>query len=160
MKLILNETVQRLGKIGDIVDVSDGYARNYLIPKGLGIATTPRNIIAFEHLKKVIANKIKKEKRSLEETAKAISALSLSVKVKVNEEGKLFGSVTAKEIAELILAQGIQIDKDNILLEKPIKETGSFYLPVKMPHDITAQIKVDVTASTESEDVSPEPGST
>lgn len=160
MKLILKETVERLGKMGEIVDVANGYARNYLIPKGLGLATTPRNLNAFEHTKRVIADKIKKEKNSLEDIAKKISALSLSVVVEVNAEGKLFGSVTAKEIAEMMSAQGIAMDKHQIILEKPIKEIGSFYLPVKMPHDITTQVKVDVVAKVdvvESEAAAPDP---
>ena len=144
MKLILKETVEKLGKVGEIVDVANGYARNYLIPKGLGLATTPRNLHAFEHIKRVIADKIKKEKHTLEDVAKKISALPLRITVEANAEGKLFGSVTARDIAELILAQGIEMDKNRIVLEKPIKETGLFCLSVKMPHDITTQVNVEV----------------
>ena len=161
MKLILKETVDRLGKIGEIVDVANGYARNYLIPKGLGLITTPRNLKEFEHIKKMIADKIKKEKFSFDEMAKKISTLSLRIAVQANEDGKLFGSVTAKDIAELISAQGIEMDKNRIVLEKPIKETGSFCLSVKMPHDITTQVNVEIViqdgALLPSEAAAPDP---
>ena len=148
MKLILKETVNRLGKMGEIVDVANGYARNYLLPKGLGLITTPRNVKELSHLKKVVEDKIKKEKHHIEDVAKKIAALSLTIPVQVGEEGQLFGSVTARDISDAILAQGVEIDRHNILLEKPIKELGSFFISVKMAHDITAQVKVEVTAST------------
>lgn len=145
MKLILKETIERVGNMGEVVDVANGYARNYLLPKGLGLLTTPRNVKAQEHLKKVVEDKIKKEKRQIEDIAQKISALSLTIPVQVGEEGQLFGSVTARDIADAILTQGIEMDRHNVLLEKPIKELGSFYISVKMPHDITAQVKVEVT---------------
>jgi len=148
MKLILKETVERVGKMGDIVNVADGYARNYLLPKGLGLLTTSRNLKELEHLKRVVEDKIKKEKRQVEDAAQKISAITLTIPVQVGEEGKLFGSVTARDIADAILAQGIKIDRHNIILEKPIKELGSIYVPVKMGLDITVQIKVEVTPST------------
>ncbi len=147
MKLILKETVEQLGKMGDIVDVANGYARNYLLPRGLGLLTTPRNIKVLEHTKKVIATKIKKEKLKTEEAAQKISTLTITIPAQAGEEGKLFGSVTARDITEAIAAQGIPMDRHNILLEKPIKELGSFYVAVKMPHDITTQVKVEVTRS-------------
>jgi len=148
MKLILKETVERVGKMGEIVNVADGYARNYLLPKGLGLLTTPRNVKELEHLKRVVEDKIKKEKRQLEDAARKISAITVTIPVQVGEEGQLFGSVTARDIADAILAQGITVDRHNIILEKPIKELGSIYVPVKMGLDITAQIKVEVTPST------------
>jgi large subunit ribosomal protein L9 len=147
MKLILKETVDRLGKMGEIVDVANGYARNYLLPKGLGLVTTPRNVKELEHLKKVVEDKVKKEKRHVEDVAKEITGISLTIPVQVGAEGQLFGSVTARDITDAILAQGIVIDRHNVILEKPIKELGSFFISVKLPHDITAQVKVEVTAS-------------
>ena len=148
MKLILKETVERLGKMGEVVDVANGYARNYLLPKGLGLLTTPRNVKELTHLKKVIEDKIKKEKRQVEDLAQKIAAISLTIPVQVGEAGQLFGSVTGRDIADAISAQGVEIDRHNIILEKPIKELGSFYISVKMPHDITVQVKVDVTPNT------------
>jgi large subunit ribosomal protein L9 len=147
MKLILKETVERVGKMGEIVNVADGYARNYLLPKGLGLLTTPRNVKEREHLKRVVEDKIKKEKRQVEDAAQKISAMTLTIPVQVGEGGKLFGSVTTRDIADAILAQGIKIDRHNVILEKPIKELGSIYVPVKMGLDITVQIKVEVTPS-------------
>ena len=148
MKLILKETVERVGKMGEIVNVADGYARNYLLPKGLGLLTTPRNVKEREHFKRVVEDKIKKEKRQVEDAAQKISAMTLTIPVQVGEEGKLFGSVTARDIADAMLAQGIKIDRHNVVLEKPIKELGTIYVPVKMGLDITVQIKVEVTPST------------
>ncbi|MEK7748010.1 MAG: 50S ribosomal protein L9 [Nitrospirota bacterium] len=152
MKLILKETVEQLGKIGEIVDVADGYARNYLLPKGLGLLTTPRNVKFLEHTKKIVEDKIKKEKRETETIAQKISGISLTIPVQVGEEGQLFGSVTARDIAEAITAQGVSVDWKNILLEKPIKELGASLVSIKMSHDITAQVKVAVIAA-----VAPDP---
>ncbi len=147
MKLILKEAVERVGKMGDVVDVAPGYARNFLLPRGLGLPTTPRNLKELEHTKAVIASKIKKEKLEIDAIAKKIAALSLTLSAEAGEGGKLFGSITARDIADAIAAQGVSMDRHNIVLEKPIKELGSFYVPIKMSHDITAQIKVDVIAT-------------
>lgn len=138
------ETVERLGKIGEIVDVADGYARNYLMPKGLGVITTPRNVKALEHTKKVVAAKIKKEKCAVEGVAQKIATLALRIPVEVNADGKLFGSVAAQEIVSVLAAEGIAVERHNIALEKPIKECGTFYIPVALPHDCTASVKVEV----------------
>ncbi len=148
MKLIMKETVEKVGKMGEIVDVAAGYARNYLLPKGLGLLTTPRNVKELEHLKKVVEDKIKKEKLQVEGLAQKIAGLSLTIPVQVGPEGQMFGSVTARDIVDAALAQGVEIEHRNIVLEKPIKELGSFFVPVKMPHDVTAQVKVEVTAAT------------
>ncbi len=150
MKLILKQTVERVGKMGEVVNVADGYARNYLLPKGLGLLTTPRNVKEMDHLKKVVEDKIKKEKREVAGLAQKITALYLTIPVQVGEAGKLFGSVTARDITDAILAQGVEIDRHGVILEKPIKELGSFYISVKLPHDITAQAKIEVVANTAS----------
>jgi large subunit ribosomal protein L9 len=144
MKVILKEDVDKLGRMGDLVNVADGYARNFLLPRNLAALATTKNIKSLEHEKRVIADRIKKEKMAAEEEAKKISAVSVSIPAQVGEEGKLFGSVTSKDIADAIAAQGFEIDKRKILLEKPIKEIGTFMVPVKIHHDITAQVKVEV----------------
>lgn len=149
MKLILKEDVDKLGRMGDLVNVADGYARNYLLPRNLAAVATTRNINTLEHQKRVIADRIKKEKMAAEEEAKKIGAISVSIQAQVGEEGKLFGSVTSKDIAEAVAAQGFEIDKKKIVLEKPIKEVGSFTVPVKIHHDVTAQIKVEVVKAAE-----------
>ena len=144
MKVILKEDVELLGRMGELIDVADGYARNFLIPRKKAALATTKNVKSLEHEKRVIADRIKKEKLSAEEEAKKISAISLILPAQVGEEGKLFGSVTSKDIAEAMAAQGMEIDKRKILLEKPIKELGVFHVPVKMGHDVTAQVKVEV----------------
>ncbi|MDC4225285.1 MAG: 50S ribosomal protein L9 [Candidatus Manganitrophus sp.] len=150
MKVILREDVDKLGRMGDLVNVADGYARNFLLPRNMAALATTKNIKSLEHEKRVIADRIKKEKMAAEEEAKKISAVSVSISVQVGEEGKLFGSVTSKDIADAIVAQGFEIDKRRIQLEKPIKEIGTFMVPVKVHHDVTAQVKVEVIKSEEA----------
>lgn len=147
MKVILREDVDKLGRMGDLVNVADGYARNFLLPRNMAALATTKNIKSLEHEKRVIADRVKKEKMAAEEEAKKISAVSVSIPVQVGEEGKLFGSVTSKDIADAIAAQGFEIDKRRIQLEKPIKEIGTFMVPVKVHHDVTAQVKVEVIKS-------------
>lgn len=144
MKIILKENVERLGRMGELLNVADGYARNYLLPMNLAALATARNVKTLEHEKKVIADRIRKERLSAEGIAKGIGALSLVIPVQVGEEDKLFGSVTSKDIAEAIISQGVEVDKKSILLEKPIKELGIFYVPIKLHHDVSAQIKIEV----------------
>lgn len=151
MKLILAADVERLGLMGDLVEVADGYARNYLLPRKMAAVATLKNVKSLEHEKRVIADRIRKEKFSAEEKAKKIGALSISIAVKVGEEGKLFGSVTSKDIAAAIAVEGIVVDKRLILLDKPIKEAGTFQVPVKVRHDVTAQVQVAVVPEASSE---------
>lgn len=150
MKVILREDVDKLGRMGDLVNVADGYARNFLLPRNMAALATTKNIKSLEHEKRVIADRVKKEKMAAEEEAKKISAVSVSIPVQVGEEGKLFGSVTSKDIADAIAAQGFEIDKRRIQLEKPIKEIGTFMVPFKVHHDVTAQVKVEVIKSEEA----------
>jgi len=151
MKLILAADVERLGLMGDLVEVADGYARNYLLPRKMAAVATLKNVKSLEHEKRVIADRIRKEKFAAEEEAKKIGGLSISITVKVGEEGKLFGSVTSKDIAEAMAAQGMVVDKRLILLDKPIKEAGTFQVPVKVRHDVTAQVQVEVAPEAPAE---------
>ena len=147
MRVILKEDVKDLGQIGSIVDVKNGYGRNYLIPRNLAVEANPKNIKQFEHEKKIILVKAKKVKQTMEDLADQISGLTISIEAKAGEEDKLFGSVTAKDIAEAIAKQGIEIDKRKILLEEPIKRLGSHDVSVKVHHDVTASVKVEVVRS-------------
>jgi len=151
MKLILAADVERLGLMGDLVEVADGYARNYLLPRKMAAIATLKNVKSLEHEKRVIGDRIRKEKFSAEEEAKKISALSITISVKVGEEGKLFGSVTNKDIAEAMAAEGLVVDKRLILLDRPIKEAGTFQIPVKVRHDVTGQVKVEVVPESPAE---------
>ncbi|MFQ5949100.1 MAG: 50S ribosomal protein L9 [Nitrospiria bacterium] len=144
MKLILKEDIAPLGRMGDLIDVADGYARNFLLPKRKATIATTKNVKLFEHEKRVIADRVRKDRLSAEGAAEKIGALTVSISAKVGEEGKLFGSVSSKDIAEAMAAQGVEVDRRKILLERPIKELGTYPVKVKVHHDITAEVKVDV----------------
>lgn len=145
MKVILKEDVENLGTIGTILDVANGYGRNYLIPQNLAIEANPKNIKQFEHQKKSIESKAAKVVKKWEDVASKLSSISVTIAAQAGEEDKLFGSVTSIDIAEEILKQGIEIDKRKIVLEEPIKRLGSYELPVKIYKDVTATVKLEVT---------------
>jgi len=146
MQVILREDIDNLGKIGDLVKVADGYARNYLVPKKKAIEATPKNLGAMEHAKKMVSDRLRKLKKEVAADADRIKALAVTIKAKVGEEGKLFGSVTSMDIAEAVKAQGVSIDKRKIILEEPIKRLGDYTISVKLPADVTAEFKVSVVA--------------
>ncbi|MDI6727558.1 MAG: 50S ribosomal protein L9 [Thermodesulfovibrionales bacterium] len=146
MQIILKENVKDLGHIGDVVNVKDGYARNFLIPKGLAVEANPKNIKALEHEKRKIHELAKKVKASAEELAARISGTSVTIKAKTGEEDKLFGSVTAMDIADALKKEGIDIDKKKIVLDEPIKRLGSYTVNVKIHSDVTAQLNVQVVS--------------
>src|SRR5579885_2985412 len=148
MKVILQETLEG---IGHLVDLSDGFARNYLLPRRKALEANSRNIKAFEHAKRVMAEKAKKERLEIEALAKKISAVSLTVIAQVGKDDKMFGSVTAKDIAEGLAEQGFTVDRRKIQLAQPIKELGTFTVPVKLPRDITASVTVHVVKKQEPE---------
>src|SRR5919204_1462192 len=138
MKVILQENVDGVGHLGDLLDVSDGYARNYLLPRGKALEANTRNVKALEHAKRTMAEKAKKEKLEVEGYAKKISSVSLSITAQVGKDDKLFGSVTAKDIAERLAEKGYEVDRRKIQLAQPIKELGTFTVPIKLHHQVTA----------------------
>lgn len=144
MKVILKEDVKHLGKMGQIVDVADGYARNYLIPKGFVAEASTKNIKFLEHEKRVIQEKAKKIKDSAQDVASRISSTVISIKAKAGEEGKLFGSITTMDIAEALQKEGIEIDKKKISLEEPIKRLGSYTVNIKLHTDVSAPLNIQV----------------
>lgn len=144
MKVILREDMQGVGNIGDILEVAPGYARNYLLPRNKAVEAIGRNLKLVEHAKRVIAEKAKKEKAAFEDFAKKVSAVAVTVTVQVGKDDKLFGSVTAKDIAEALAAQGIEVDKRKIHLAHPIKELGTVVVPVKLHSQVTATVNVAV----------------
>ena len=152
MKLILREDVGNLGDMGTIVDVKNGYGRNYLLPRNLAVEANPKNIKEFEHQKKIILSKAKKIKQSAEDLAEQISKISIIIEAKAGEEDKLFGSVTSKDIVEAIALQGVKIDKRKVLLEEPIKRIGTYEVAVKVHQDVNASVNVEVK-KTGSEEV-------
>ncbi|MFO0708150.1 MAG: 50S ribosomal protein L9 [Nitrospira sp.] len=151
MKVILQETMDGVGHLGDLIDVRDGFARNFLLPRKKAVEANSRSIKAFEHAKRVAAEKAKKEKIEIEAHAKKVSAVTLTIEAQVGKDDKMFGSVTAKDVAEGLAAQGFTIDRRKIQLPHPIKELGTVTVPVKMPRDVTATVTVRVVKKQEPE---------
>ena len=146
MKLILREDVYNLGKGGELVEVKPGYGRNFLIPRGLAVLANPKNIREVEHQKSVAAAKAAKIKASAEAVAKRLSETPLSFKRKVGEQDKLYGSVTAMDLAEALAGRGVQIDRRAIDLAEPLKTLGDFEVGVKLHSDVVGKVKVKVEA--------------
>ena len=146
MQVILREDIDNLGKIGDLVKVADGYARNFLVPAKKAIEATPNNVHAMDHAKKMVSDRIRKLKKEAAADADVIKALAITIKAKSGEEGKLFGSVTSMDIAEAMKAQGVAVDKRKIVLDEPIKRLGDFTVTVKLHADVAAEFKLSVIA--------------
>ena len=146
MKVILREDIEHLGKAGDIVKVADGYGRNYLIPKRLAVQADVRNVRALEHDRRVIEARAKKIRKSAEELGAKLSTLSLTIPAKAGEEGKLFGAVTSRDIAEALDIAGVTVDRKLVLLPEPIKQVGEYKVKVKAGTDIAPEISVSVVA--------------
>jgi large subunit ribosomal protein L9 len=146
MKVILKEDVKNLGKMGDIVNAAEGYARNFLIPKKLAVEAVIENIKELEHQKKIIQERAKKQKSSAQTLSEKISSLNLFIKAKAGEEEKLFGSITSMDIAAALKNEGIDMDKKKISVEEPIKRLGSYTVNVKVHPEITAQLNITVIA--------------
>lgn len=146
MKVILKETIEPLGIIGSEVEVKKGFARNYLIPQGKAVYATPqnRNILAQEKAK--LDLQIAKERASAEEMAKRLEGVVCKISAKVADEGRLYGSVTVREIEDALLAQKIELHRRMILLKEPIKEIGSYRVPIRVYKGIKPQITVEVEA--------------
>jgi large subunit ribosomal protein L9 len=156
MKVILQETLEGLGNLGDLLDVSPGFARNYLLPRRKAVEANNRNIKAFEHAQRVTTEKAKKEKLDIEAHAKNLSAVSLTIPAQVGKDDKMFGSVTSKDIAEGLAEKGFEVDRRKIQLAQPIKELGTFTIPVKLPREVTASISVHIIKKQETD----QPGAT
>ena len=146
MKLILREDVENLGRGGDVVHVKPGYGRNFLLPRGLAVTANTKNLREIEHQKAVATAKAAKLKASAEAVAKRLAETPITLKRKVGEQDKLFGSVTALDIAEALSARGLQLDRRSIDLADPIKTVGEFEVPVKLHHDVVGKAKVKVEA--------------
>jgi large subunit ribosomal protein L9 len=146
MIVILTKDVKGTGKAGDVVKVSDGFARNRLIPKGMAKEATDGNIRSLEKQKKIMAEKEEENKAAAGELEKKLNEITVVIKTKSGEGGRLFGSITSKDIAENLEEQfGIAVDKKKIVLDSPIKEVGLKVVPVKLFAGIQAKMKVNVT---------------
>lgn len=146
MKVILIDEIRGLGSRGDIVQVKDGYARNFLLPKKLAREATPGNLKAIEHERKKWALLANQEKDAAQKAAESVNGMKVVVRKKVGESGTLYGSVTTNEIADQLLAQGVEVDKRRIELSHPIKTLGTHDVEVKLHRDVAAHIQVEVVA--------------
>jgi len=147
MQVILLEDVKGSGKAGDVIKVSDGFARNMLIPKGKAVEATEQNKKALERKKALEAQKRAEEKAAAEELKKKLEEITLEIKTKAGEGGKVFGSITNQNIADVLLKdKGIEIDKKKIQMKQPIKTVGMVTVDVKLFQEVTGALKVNVVA--------------
>ena len=144
MQVILKEDVEKLGQMGQVVEVKRGYARNFLIPRNLGMEATARNLSQLEHNKRIVTDKIKKVQKESQSLAQKLEQATVTLFHAAGEEDKLFGSVTSMEIAAALLEQGIEVDKRKIVLDEPIKRLGEYKAAVKLPAGVTANVTVKV----------------
>jgi large subunit ribosomal protein L9 len=142
MEVILKQDIEKLGQAGSVVKVKPGYARNYLIPKGLAIISTQQNVKVLEAEKNRKARQTEKEKAEATELAGKLESFSCTIAMKAGADDKLFGAVTSENIAEAIKAAGIDVDKKKIILEEPLKALGVYNIEIHLYPEITATIKV------------------
>ncbi|HJZ86308.1 MAG TPA: 50S ribosomal protein L9 [Polyangia bacterium] len=142
MQVILREDVKNLGRSGEVVNVKPGYGRNYLIPKGLAVVATPKNVARLEHEKRVISARASKLSKDAQSLAERIEAVTVNIARAVGEEDKLFGSVTGRDIAEALAESGVQVDHRKIHLSDPIKTLGLHEVPVRLGGEVHAKVKV------------------
>ena len=142
MEVILKTNVEKLGSEGEVVTVTAGYARNYLIPRNLAIEATDKNRRALDHENRMLQDRAEKEKKNAEKLASELANLSCTIRMQAGENDRLFGSVTSLDIAAALEEQGIEIDRRKIILDEPIKELGVFTVPARIHPDVTADIKV------------------
>ena len=145
MKIILKETIESLGIIGSEVTVANGYARNYLLPQKMAVQATPQNRKMMEQERAKFEIQIAQEKGLAEEMAKRLDGVVCKVSAKVSEEDRLYGSVTTRNITEALESQGIVVEKKMILLNEPIKNIGTYKIPIRVYKDVEPEIIVEVT---------------
>lgn len=142
VKLILLQDVEKLGKSGEVISVKDGYARNYLFPKGIALLATEQNLKAVEVEKKRKAEAQQKEKLEAQQLAERISRISCTIAVEVGRDDKLFGSVTSIDIQKALEAEGILVDKKKIDLKEHINQIGIYSVPIRLHPEVTANLKL------------------
>ena len=144
MKIILLSDVENLGESGDVIAVNPGYARNKLIPQGLALRASNRNIAVANENKKVATAKLERENQALNVLAKKLSKVEITIEVKVGDEEKMFGSITNKDIHKELIDKGFEIEKYQISIKEPIKALGIYHINVKISKDITSDVKLYV----------------
>jgi len=145
MKVILLEDVKNIGKKGQVINASDGHARNFLLPRKLAIEATSANLANLETQQKNAQNKVAKEVKAAEELAQKLQAKPVTIKAKVGEKGRMFGSISNKEIAEAIQSQlGLSVDKKKIVLQDPVKAVGTYTATAKLHAQVSAKLEVEI----------------
>jgi large subunit ribosomal protein L9 len=144
MKVILLDDVTKVGRRGEVREVSDGYARNFLIPKKLALSATQGNLKNLEHIKQLAEAKADRVKSDAEGLRVQIEALLYEERRQASEEGKLFGSVTAQDIVDFLGSRGVKVDRRRLTLDEPIKALGEFSVSMRLHPDVTAQLRVNV----------------
>jgi large subunit ribosomal protein L9 len=144
MEIILQEDLANLGRIGDVIKVRDGYARNYLLPRGLAVEANRRNMRVLEHQKRLVAAKKERDQRQAQTLSAQLSALNVVVKARAGEEDRLFGSITNLDIEKALQAQGVTVDRRKIVLEEPIKQLGTYTIPVHLSSEVRGNVTVQV----------------
>ena len=144
MKIILLSDVENLGESGDVIAVKPGYARNKLIPQGLALRASNRNIAVANENKRIETAKLERESKALNVLAKKLSKVEITIEVKFGDEEKMFGSITNKDIHKELIDKGFEIEKNQISIEEPIKALGIYHINVKISKDITSDVKLYV----------------
>ena len=147
MQIILLERIEKLGQMGDLVNVKTGYARNFLIPQGKAMIATAERVNEVEHKKRVISEKLAKELKDLTAVKAKLDGVALEISAQAGDEGKLFGSVTAANLAELLAEKGLEVDRRKIQLGDAIKTLGEHTVAIRLRSDVIAEFKVTVTAA-------------
>jgi large subunit ribosomal protein L9 len=142
MKVILTETVESIGQIGDLVNVAPGYARNFLLPKGLAMEATGKNVRELEHKKRLLAQKREKLRQQMLSQAEKLNSVTIYMHRKVSDENKLYGSVSAADIARALEQQGFETQRKDIVIEQPIRQLGEFSVVVRVGAQVNATIRV------------------
>jgi large subunit ribosomal protein L9 len=154
MKVILMQDLEALGYEGDIADVARGYARNYLVPKGLAIEASEANLKALEMRRKKILAKRAKDKEEAEHVMERLSGITVRMRAKAGEDGKLYGSVTSRDIAQQLDAQGVVADRRKIIIHEAIRSLGEFHVSIKLHPEVVATITVVVEGEEKAQDES------
>ena len=151
MQVILREDVYNLGKSGELVTVKDGYGRNYLLPRKMAVLANEQNVRQLQHEKAVIEARTQKLKGAAEEAGKKLSGVEVKITRKVGEQDKLYGSVTALDVAEALVSQGHHVDRRQIHLPEPIKAVGTFEVEIRLHRDVVSKIKVEVVGEAQAQ---------
>jgi large subunit ribosomal protein L9 len=149
VEVILRDDVQHLGKIGEVVRVKPGFARNFLFPRGLAVEANPKNLKVLEHTKRVIAVKAERENKEAAAVAARVEGTAIRIQARAGEDGRLFGSVTNIDVERLLAEKGVQVDRRKIALAEPIKALGTFPIEVQLGRGVKATIQLTVEAAPE-----------